>query len=488
MRVLEDHPLASAQVPSVSVPWLGAETRAPARRQLLRLHGAMACVDILLVACALVLSHAVVYGLGQGGGDLALMVALSPVLTPGMFGWLRLYHVHRLSGPEEFRRLLLATSILISGLVFISFWSDFSLSRGWIGVSWLLTLALILPARGGWRAYLRKARSRGAFTFNTLIVGTSEEAQRIGHMMRDHKLGFRPLGHLALSEGDVCEGDLPTLGSIEQLREFVRSTPADCVFLTPLAADGPSMQRAWHPLRMEGVEVCVSAGLPEVLLSRLTVQPLGGLMALSVTPVRLSGVQATLKRAFDVVGATLGLILLSPLALAIAAAIRMTSAGPVLFKQERVGWRQQPFQILKFRTMVNGAESLLGSLKEHNEASGPLFKMKNDPRITRVGKWLRRWSMDEIPQLLNVLKGDMSLVGPRPPLRAEVESYEAWQVDRLEVRPGLTGLWQVSGRSDKSFEDYVKLDLFYIANWSLAYDLFIVLKTLPVLFSRRGAY
>ena len=153
-----------------------------------------------------------------------------------------------------------------------------------------------------------------------------------------------------------------------------------------------------------------------------------------------------------------------------------------------MGQHGRPFTLLKFRTMVHGADQMVDLLRERNEADGPLFKLRDDPRVTRVGRWLRRWSLDELPQLLNVLKGDMSLVGPRPPLPDEVRQYEEWHFDRLQVRPGITGLWQIKGRSDVSFNEYVTLDLFYIENWSLAYDLYIVLHTLRAVFSRRGAY
>jgi lipopolysaccharide/colanic/teichoic acid biosynthesis glycosyltransferase len=160
----------------------------------------------------------------------------------------------------------------------------------------------------------------------------------------------------------------------------------------------------------------------------------------------------------------------------------------VLFRQQRVGLQRRRFTLLKFRTMVAKAEVLLADLRARNEAGGPLFKLRDDPRITPLGGRLRRYSLDELPQLWNVLKGEMSLVGPRPPLPSEVAAYEDWQLDRMEVRPGITGLWQVSGRSDLSFDDYVRLDLFYIENWSLAYDLFIVIKTIPMLLKANGAY
>jgi len=218
------------------------------------------------------------------------------------------------------------------------------------------------------------------------------------------------------------------------------------------------------------------------------VQPLGGLTALSLHPVRLSGGQVVAKFTFDIVVSAFLLLVLSPVLLAIAVAVRLTSPGPVLFRQRRVGLRGRPFTILKFRTMRSGADRDVASLRSQHGVEDLMFKLKDDPRVTRVGRWLRRFSLDELPQLFNVIKGDMSIVGPRPPLPEEVARYEDWHFDRLEVPPGVTGLWQISGRADLSFDECVQLDVFYIENWSLVYELFILGKTIPVLLSRRGAY
>jgi exopolysaccharide biosynthesis polyprenyl glycosylphosphotransferase len=241
-------------------------------------------------------------------------------------------------------------------------------------------------------------------------------------------------------------------------------------------------------VRLAGVEVRITATLPEVLASRLTVQPLGGLTALSLQPVRLSGGQVVAKFTFDILMGSCLLLVLSPLLAVISIAVAVTSSGPVLYRQRRVGLRGRPFTMLKFRTMRAGAEADVPSLRVAHQVDDVMFKMKDDPRVTRVGKLLRRYSLDELPQLFNVVRGDMSLVGPRPALPEEVAKYEDWHLDRLEVPPGITGLWQISGRADLSFDECVQLDLFYIENWSLTYELFIMGKTVPVLLSRRGAY
>jgi exopolysaccharide biosynthesis polyprenyl glycosylphosphotransferase len=195
-----------------------------------------------------------------------------------------------------------------------------------------------------------------------------------------------------------------------------------------------------------------------------------------------------IKRAVDLCLATVALIASSPLFLGIAIAVKLNSTGPVIYRQRRVGKDGRSFDMLKFRSMCDGAEKMVGTLREHNEASGPLFKIRRDPRITTVGRFLRRFSLDELPQLINVVVGEMSLVGPRPPLPSEVQTYEEWQLGRLQARPGMTGLWQVSGRSEVPFNDMIRLDLHYVRNWSFGLDLEIMVRTIPAVLANRGAY
>ncbi|HEY1486437.1 MAG TPA: sugar transferase, partial [Micromonosporaceae bacterium] len=222
--------------------------------------------------------------------------------------------------------------------------------------------------------------------------------------------------------------------------------------------------------------------------ARTTVRPVDGLPMLHVEHARLSGAARAVKSAFDRFGAAVGLVLLAPMLLAIAIAVKLDSSGPVLFRQVRVGKGEREFSIVKFRTMHIEAEALKASLTHLNENDGVLFKMRDDPRVTRVGRWLRRLSLDELPQLLNVLSGEMSLVGPRPPLPEEVAAYPADMRRRLAVRPGITGLWQVSGRSDLSWDEAVRLDLRYVENWSFSLDCVILLRTLSAVCRSSGAY
>jgi exopolysaccharide biosynthesis polyprenyl glycosylphosphotransferase len=294
-------------------------------------------------------------------------------------------------------------------------------------------------------------------------------------------------GHSRMSPR-LRETDLPLLGSIQELREVVRQTSAECLFVSSAEVGVGGMAYVTELARLERLELRATSNFPEMLTHRLAVQPVGGVMALSLKPASLTGPQALAKRIFDVVVGSLALVVSIPLWLGIALAIRLTSRGPVLFRQERVGVRGRPFMLFKFRTMVENAEELLEDLRDRNEAPGPLFKLREDPRLTKVGGWLRRRSLDELPQLLNVLRGDMSLVGPRPCLPEEIIHYDARALERLDVPPGVTGLWQVQGRSNVSFDEYVRLDVFYVENWSLAYDLYILLKTVRAVLSRDGAY
>ncbi len=474
------------QVPAAVLETTPGSARS-ARQQYRRLYRLMAATDVLSIAAALLAAYELRFGPRVPSMDFLTLLGAAPFSVIAIFAMFRLYDAHHFTPAEEFRRIILAVSVALSGLVTLAFWSKSSFSRSWVALSWALAIVLALFSRRLWHWWIGRARVEGRLLFRTLIVGTNEEAGHLERVMSRPRFGYRPLGFVATRHGDG-DGGRPALGDIRELRELIRKTDAECVFVAASAIGVEEMGHVAKAVRLEGVEVRVTATLPEVLSSRLSVQPVGGLMALSLRPVRLTGSQVVAKRAFDLVVAGVGVVLILPLWAAIAVAIKLTSPGPVLFRQRRVGQRGGPFTILKFRTMMVGAGAMIDSLRDRNEASGPLFKLRDDPRVSRVGSWLRKWSLDELPQLLNVLKGDMSLVGPRPPLPEEVREYQDWQFDRLEVRPGITGLWQVSGRSELSFDEYVRLDLFYIENWSLAYDLFILAKTAPMLITRRGAY
>jgi exopolysaccharide biosynthesis polyprenyl glycosylphosphotransferase len=278
------------------------------------------------------------------------------------------------------------------------------------------------------------------------------------------------------------------LGSVDELEQVLRTVPVGEVYLASNSAvNAPEMQGA--------IKLCEKFGVPFAMPAyqyRLDrARPLdahavsdGYLHYQSVTS---KPTEMALKRAFDIFTTGLALWVLAPALLAVAALIKLTSRGPVFFRQTRVGLHGRPFRMLKFRTMVENAEALKAQLAQQNEMDGPVFKIKKDPRITPIGKFLRKFSIDELPQLVNVLRGDMSVVGPRPPVPSEVAKYQLWQRRRLSVRPGLTCIWQVSGRNEISFEQWMYMDLEYIDNWSFGKDLGLVLKTFPVVLTGRGA-
>ena len=462
--------------------------RSDVRRQYRSHYIWMALTDTLAVFTALLLAYQLRFDRIMPTFDFWLLLLTIPLITPVVYLLMRLYRVHQYSTAEEFRRIIVAISLIITVTVMISFWSKASFSRLWMLLSWMLGLALALLSRRLWHWQVRLLRRTGKLTFRTLIVGANAEAKRLATTMQTGQHGFLPIGFVAGGMDALRLDDQQVIGSVDRIRELIRETKADCLFVASSAVTSDDVSQIMKARRLEDVEVRFTANLPTVLSSRLAPQTIGGVMTLSVNVLQLTRTQAAAKRACDVAISVAGLLLLAPLLAGVALAIKLTSPGPVIFRQERIGLRGRPFTLLKFRTMVAGADLMLDQLRDQNEADGPLFKLHRDPRVTRVGRILRRYSIDELPQLINVLKGEMSLVGPRPPLASEVALYEEWQLDRLEVRPGITGLWQVSGRSELPFEEYVHLDLFYVENWSIAYDLFILSKTIPILVTSRGAY
>jgi exopolysaccharide biosynthesis polyprenyl glycosylphosphotransferase len=469
-------------------------SRSPTSRRYVRLACWMALTDVLAVEAAILLTRLIRLGFRPAGPNFAAIMLVAPLVVVPVFAALRLYSFSRLSPAEEFRRLFEASGVLVGvklvlTLTFEGGNLEDALSRGWLGVGWILAILLLLTEREVWHKYMGRLRARGELTYRTVIVGANDEAVRIAHTLRPRSQGYQPIG--LLSTGPVA-GDLDglaVLGSIDDLHALIASRSIECVFVATSAVDPSSMKRVTDIVRYHPVEVRVSANMSEILSSRLTIQPVGDLLALSLRPTRLTGPQAVAKRTFDLIVGSIALAVIAPVWLTVAALIKATSRGPVLYRSGRVGRGERTFRMYKFRTMIRGADLLLPELLDRNEFDGGvLFKLRNDPRVTTVGRWLRRWSLDELPQLLNVLKGDMSLVGPRPALPSEVASYEEWHRRRLEVRPGITGLWQVGGRSELSFDDYVRLDLFYIENWSVIYDLFILGKTVPAVLLRKGAF
>lgn len=365
--------------------------------------------------------------------------------------------------------------------VVVTFDQDQRLSRAWLALGWSLSIAAI----AGWRIVAPKAyltmRRRIAPRRRLLVVGANVLGQELA---RELATRFDIVGYVD-NGADVAELDRPLLGPIAELEEIVRTGAVDEVVIALPEDRREQVDRVVARGFGRQVDVKVIAELGEQLPRHLEVGRFGSRPYIGFAPVARV---TWLKRAVDLVLAVCAVSAGSVVLGLIAIAIKLDSPGPVLYRQRRVGKDGAEFDMLKFRSMSRDAERMLDELRLLNEATGPLFKIRRDPRVTRVGRILRRCSLDELPQLLNVLRGEMSLVGPRPPLPAEVLKYEEWQTARLRARPGMTGLWQVSGRSEVPFNDMVRLDLHYVRNWSLGLDLEIILRTIPAVVANRGAY
>ncbi|MBA2312723.1 MAG: sugar transferase [Actinobacteria bacterium] len=460
-------------------------------RRYRRIAFFLALTDVSCVVTALLLAWVVRFGLEPVSTAYMAALVVGAALWMPVFQVYGLYAVRHLSASEEFRRVLSATSIGALLIVLTSYWSESDLSRQWVAITWAFALVLELFARRTWRYRVWRMRTDGRLSLKTLIVGTNDEAGRLTGALESPKLGFQPVGYVATSQdGHRADGaranGIPVAGKIDDLAELIESCSADCLFVASTAVSPADTLQVVQASRQTGVEVRVSANLPQILASRLSVQPVGHeVMAISLKPVRLTGMQAAVKRAFDLTTASLGLVVLAPVLGMVALAVRLTSKGPALFCQERVTRGGRAFTVYKFRTMQVDGDKLLDDTVDK---SSPFFKVEDDPRLTKVGNFLRKTSLDELPQLINVVKGEMSLVGPRPLPVDQVAANLEMLGPRHEVPAGVTGWWQVNGRSSVSPDEALRLDLFYIENWSLSLDLYILLKTVSVILARRGAH
>jgi exopolysaccharide biosynthesis polyprenyl glycosylphosphotransferase len=392
-------------------------------------------------------------------------------------------------GTDEYQRVFRSGVGLIAGAALTSYALELDLARSYVLVALPTAVGTAVVLRFALRKRLHLARARGESLRRVLVVG--HELSVIGitrQLRRERYHGLEVVGACLPPQHDGVI-DLPVYGTFDDVATAVDAADADTVVvLSCPELDGVVLRRLAWRLERDEVDLVVASQLIDVAGGRTTIRPFDGLPMLHVEHPRLHGGVRLLKELFDRIGALLLLALLAPLLIAVALCVRLTSRGPVLFRQVRVGRDGREFRIYKFRSMYVDAEARLAELRHLNEHDGVLFKMRNDPRVTPVGRWLRRFSLDELPQLLNVLSGRMSLVGPRPPLPSEVAAYAADVRRRLAVKPGMTGLWQVSGRSDLSWEEAVRLDLRYVENWSLSLDLVILLRTMTAVVRSSGAY
>lgn len=331
-------------------------------------------------------------------------------------------------------------------------------------------------------------RTPGPTTRHVLILGTGERGRAMADMILDTpELDSTVVGFLDFERTGLWRyRDIPLVGSPKDFQSIVAGGQCDALFLAVEPDDFQRTSRLFAMAEAMGIPICLPPDLFGGTIARPRATAINGTPVLTYRAVPESRIGLFVKRTIDRIGALLGIIVASPIMLACAIAITLESRGPILFRQVRSGRNGRPFYLYKFRTMCLGAEAKKAQLLKHNEMSGPVFKMKRDPRITPIGAFLRKYSLDELPQLFNVLRGEMSLVGPRPPLPKEVAKYDAWQRRRLSVKPGLTCLWQVNGRNAVDFEDWMKLDLQYIDNWSLWLDLRIMAKTIPTVLKGTG--
>lgn len=367
---------------------------------------------------------------------------------------------------------------------------DDRISRLWVALLVALSFLLLLADKAALRYLLRQARRRGYNYRSVVIVGTSDSALEIADSIEQHPYwGFKTVGFVTNARPAPADfpARYPILGDVQELPEIVQRVVVDDVFFAVRRHDLERLEDIFLALEELGIRARFALNLFPHTKAKAELEDLDGVPLLTFSTGPTSHFQLVGKRALDLALSGGLLVVTLPLICLIAVLIKITSRGPVLFSQRRCGLNGRRFVLYKFRTMIPGAEERLEELRARNEMDGPVFKLRRDPRVTSVGRLLRKFSLDELPQLWNVLKGDMSLVGPRPPLPEEVVAYERWQRRRLSMKPGLTCLWQISGRNEVDFERWMELDLEYIDTWTPLLDLKILAKTIPVVLSGRGA-
>ncbi|RNE67376.1 sugar transferase [Cryobacterium tepidiphilum] len=397
-------------------------------------------------------------------------------------------------GATEYKQVINA-SALAFGLLAIGFLVfQVDIARGYFILALPLGVAGLTVERWLWRKWLLRQRHFGHYLARAIVVGNRDDVEYVVRQIGEKSGAAYHVVGVALEGGDIAavsgrDQQVPVVADYDNVPAAAAELGVDSVIVAGNPSGGSQYIRnlGWG-LEGTSAELVLSSRLTDVAGPRIHFRPVEGLPLIHVEIPRFEGTKHVMKRTFDAVAAAMGLLVLLPVLLAIAILIKLDSPGPVLFFQERCGRTGKPFHMVKFRSMVQTAEDDLASLLDKNEASGVLFKIRNDPRITRVGRILRKYSLDEVPQLWNILVGEMSLVGPRPPLPKEVECYERHVHRRLYIKPGLTGMWQVNGRSNLSWEDSVRLDLYYVENWSLTGDLMIIWRTIKTVLRPEGAY
>ncbi len=394
-------------------------------------------------------------------------------------------------GSDEFRRVLTAGVSLTAFVAIFSYLTKSDIARGYVVIALPCMTASDLVVRYALRKRLHRRRRRGECMRRAIAVGhAAAVTDLVTELRRESYHGLAIVGACLAGRSAVGEvAGVPVYGGLGRVTAAVAAAEADTVAVVACRElNGIRLRELAWELEKTDTDLCVAPALLDVAGPRTTIRPVAGLPLLHVDHPELAGARQVIKGVFDKAAAASTLLMLAPLMVGIAVMIRRCDRGPALFRQTRVGKDGRPFTLYKFRTMVAGAEQQRPSLAPQNNGHGPLFKIRNDPRVTKPGAWLRRWSLDELPQLLNVLAGDMSLVGPRPALPDEAAVYGYYVRRRLAVKPGMTGLWQIKGRADLPWDEAVRLDLRYVENWSLMLDLQILWKTMSAVVRGSGAY
>ena len=483
-------PSGNGAVPDEAVAPLDVTHRAPPHAHA-NLRGRLLATDYLALTLAWAAALAflpVPLGSLPELGLAALLVVGMPAVTIALLGAWKLYRARECAvrALENARLLKAAAASTVLGIVVAELtglpWTPWPFLVG--GLAAFHTLVI---GRATFNLWIAKRRRRGDAQWPVVLVGINEESAELHRLFADHpEYGFDVRGVVGPREdAGVYHPDAPWLGDVDAVTQALRRSDATGAVVASTALHPDDFNATVRTLLHAGAHIRVSNGLRGIAHKRLRTAPVGHEPLFYIEQWSLSPWQLRAKRALDLLAIGAGMVVAGPLLLAIAAVIKAADpSAPVLFRQERLGLHGQPFQLLKFRTMVVDAEARLAELQEANARTGPLFKMERDPRVTPIGRFLRASSLDELPQLLNVLKGEMSLVGPRPALEEETEQFSDRLRERMSVLPGITGLWQVEARDNPSFRSYERLDLFYVENWSVGLDLSILLATVLVVIDR----
>ncbi len=418
-----------------------------------------------------------------------------PIMFVASF-WVIVFIARRLSKPEltivwwrEGNRIIWASILAMILPMALAFtYRGYFYSRLVMGLGTFFTAFLCFSYKEIAKSILKKLVLKRVGAARKLLIGCGDFAAKVVDEFFKNPLSAAGLEGMISLRGERCTAELPYLGELSDLKNLLIERGFDEVILAHPSPDEDTILQIIYECRKEQVQFELIPPYWHLLRGKIAIEPVGDIHTIAFADLALKGWQRIAKRIIDFTVSLIAILILLPFFIAIAIAIKLTSSGSVFFLQKRIGRNGRQFKMIKFRSMYADAEQRLKDYMDKNEAKGPIFKIKHDPRITPIGKFLRRFSIDEVPQLINVLKGEMSLVGPRPPLEREIVQYEKWQLRRIDVTPGMTGLWQVSGRSNLSFEKMVELDISYIEHWSIWLDIKLLLLTIPAVLTGKGAY